>query len=173
MTKATSLQAVITRCHRELDQLFFIHQEAVLVGDLTRAIETLRRFSAAHDRHKNFEDEHLLTRLAEIDDPGDWPASLYAHEHDKINDLLTQLDEHLSRIHAQEPDGTALRAALIELLDREKSFKGLCEHHQEREEKGMLPALDKQTDAAWRASIIEPFVDKWRAMVQVPILTKY
>ena len=165
MNHPSSLQTIISRCHEELGQLFFAHQEAVLVGDLPRAIETLQRFTEFHDLHKNFEDEHLLPRLAELDDPGDWPASLYSHEHNKIADLLTQLEAHLIKLNTQKLAGTALRAALIELLDREKSFKGLCEHHQEREEKGMLPALDRQTETAWRLSIIEPFIDEWRATV--------
>jgi len=170
MTNSSSLKAVITRCHRELDQLFFVHQEAVLVGELPRAIEALHRFAEAHSLHKNFEDTHLLTRLAELDDPGDWPASLYSHEHNKIDDLLARLEEHLVRLNTRGLAGTALRAELIELLDREKSFKGVCEHHQEREEAGMLPVLDQQTDTAWRTAIIEPFVAAWRATIPAPIL---
>ena len=163
MTNPSSLKTVIAQCHQELNQLFFAHQEAVLVGDLSRAIEAMQRFAAAHDLHKRFEDEHLLPRLAKLDDPGDWAASLYNHEHKKIDELLTRLSEHLARLNARGLTGTALRAEIIELLDREKSFKGLCEHHQEREEAGMLPALDRQTNAAWRISLIEPFIDEWRA----------
>jgi len=165
MTATTSLKDVITLCHQELGQLFFAHQEAVLVGDLPRAIETLQQFTKVHDLHKSFEDKYLLPRLAELDDPGDWPASLYNHEHNKIGDLLTRLEEHLTKLSRQELAGTELHAELIDLLDREKSFKGLCEHHQEREEKGMLPALDRQTETAWRLSIIEPFTAAWRAAV--------
>ena len=142
-----------------------MHQEAVLVGDLPRAIETLQRYTEALDLHKNFEDEHLLPRLAALDDPGDWPVSLYSHEHNKIGDLLPQLEESIVQLNAQGLAGTTLRAELIELLDREKSIKGLCEHHQEREEAGMLPVLDQHTEEAWRRSIIDPFLDAWRATV--------
>jgi len=165
MTNPSSLKSVIAQCHQQLGKLFFVHQEAIFLADLPRAIETLQRYTEAHDLHKRFEDEHLLTRLAELEDPGDWPASLYSHEHNKINDLLTQLEENLDRLNTRKLTGTALRTELIELLDREKSFKGLCEHHQEREETGMLPALDRQTDTAWRISIIEPFMNEWRATV--------
>jgi len=161
MSHTASLKDVIALCHQELGQLFFTHQQAVLVGDLPRAIEALQQFTKAHDLHKSFEDEHLLPRLAELDDPGDWPASLYNHEHNKIGDLLTRLEQDLMQLKQQDLTGTPLHAALIELLDREKSFKGLCEHHQEREEKGMLPALDRQTETAWRLSIIEPFISAW------------
>jgi hypothetical protein len=54
-----------------------------------------------------------------------------------------------------------LRREIIAFLDKEKTFKALCEHHQEREEAGMLPELDKHTDIEWRASIIEPFLKDW------------
>ncbi len=166
MTEQTSLKAIISQCHQELNQLFFLHQEAVLIGELPRAIETLHQFTKAHKLHKTFEDDHLLTRLAELADPGDWPPSLYRHEHNKIDDMLSRVEESVVRISASSQTGTALRIEIIELLDREKSFKGVCEHHQEREEAGMLPALDKQTESAWRAAIIEPFLKAWHATVQ-------
>ena len=165
MSDPASLKTVIARCHQALNQLFFVHQEAVLLGELPRAIDALHQFTSAHNLHKDFEDTQLLTRLEELDDPGGWPASLYGHEHNKITSLLTQLEKDLLRLNARELSGTALRIELIELLDREKSIKGLCEHHQEREEAGMLPALDEQTDAAWRKAIIEPFIAEWQATV--------
>ncbi len=170
MSDSVSLKTIIAQCHRELNQLFFLHQEVVLIGELPRAIEALDRFAVAHTLHKNFEDTHLLTRLAELDDPGDWPASLYTHEHNKIDDLLTRLEKELARFSKQELAGTALRSAIIELIDREKSFKGVFEHHQEREEAGMLPALDRHTDSTWRTTIIEPFVNDWRTTVTAQIL---
>ncbi len=165
MSSLSSLKMVIARCHRQLSNLFFRHQEAILVDDLPRAIESLENFTEAHDLHKDFEDQQLIPQLAKLDDPGGWPASLYGQEHDKIEALLSRLRTHLVRLNAQGLTGTERRAALIELLDREKSFKGLCEHHQEREETGMLPALDKYTDVSWRTAIIESFMAEWRATV--------
>jgi len=161
MTDSSSLKDVIARCHRELNQLFFAHQEAVLSGEFPRAIESLQQFARAHHLHKDFEDNHLLPRLIDLDDPGAWPPSLYSFEHNKIDDLLARLEENLVRLSARELTGSALRFEIIGLLDQEKSFKGLCEHHQEREEAGMLAMLDRQTDAAWRAEIIAPFIDEW------------
>jgi len=161
MTDSSSLKDVIARCHRELDRLFFAHQEAVLSGEFPRAIEALQQFAVAHHLHKRFEDNHLLPRLIELDDPGAWPPSLYSFEHNKIDDLLARLEANLGRLSARELAGSALRVEIIELLDEEKSFKGLCKHHQEREETGMLAMLDRQTDAAWREEIIAPFVAEW------------
>jgi len=164
MTDSSSLKAVIARCHRELNRLFFAHQEAVLSGEFPRAIEALQQFAVAHHLHKRFEDNHLLPRLIDLDDPGAWPPSLYSFEHNKIDDLLARLEENLERLGARELAGSALNFEIIELLDQEKSFKGLCEHHQEREEAGMLAMLDRQTDEAWRAEIIAPFVADWLSL---------
>ena len=168
MSKNSSLKSVIARCHRDLNTLFFVHQEAVLIGELSAAIDSLHRYAEAHHLHKQFEDDHLLQRLADLDDPGDWPTSLYRHEHSKIDDTLKRVEENVVRLQARELSGTALRFGIIEILDREKSFKGLCEHHQEREEAGMLPALDRHTEPEWRNAIIAPFVEAWRATVIVP-----
>lgn len=170
MTKNSSLKSVIARCHRDLNTLFFLHQEAVLIGEMSAAIDSLQRFAEAHKLHKEFEDEHLLKRLAEIDDPGDWPTSLYKHEHSKIDDTLKRVEENIRRLQARKLNGTALNFGIIEILDREKSFKGLCEHHQEREEAGMLPALDRYTEPEWRNAIIVPFIEAWSTTVTVPVL---
>lgn len=167
MTDETSLKNVIARCHVELDRLFFAHQEAVLVGEMSRALDELHRYSVAHDLHKRFEDTHLISRLAELDDPGSWPVTLYEREHDKIEAQLAKLRDTLNGLVEQNIGGTALRIEIIALLDREKSYKGLCEHHQEREEAGMLPALDEQTDAAWRTEIIAPFSAEWQATIEL------
>jgi hypothetical protein len=54
-----------------------------------------------------------------------------------------------------------LRRQIIVFLDEEKTFKGLREHHQEREEAGMLLELDNQTGNNWRVSTIKPFMNAW------------
>ena len=163
---APSLKSEIASCHVELEQLFFRHQEAVLTGDLPAAQEALRRYAVAHDLHKRFEDEHLFPKLAELDDPGSWPLKIYVHEHDKIEARLEQITTTLNDLIERELHGTELRMALITLLDLEKSYKGLIEHHQEREEAGLLPALDAQTDPEWRRAVLEPFTAEWRMLRQ-------
>ena len=160
-----SLKSVIASCHVDLEQLFFAHQETVLTGDLPAAQEALRRYTVAHDLHKRFEDEHLFPRLAKLAEPGDWPPRIYVHEHDKIDERLQQLGRMLGELIDSESTGTELRMGIITLLDQEKSYKGLTEHHQEREEAGMLPALDAQTDANWRSAILEPFTAEWQALL--------
>ncbi len=138
----TSLLLLVSGWHRALDELFAEHQDALLRGDLDEAADLLDRYVQLHERHGQIEDIHLLPALAELDDPGPWPASLYTHEHNKLRELFTRTRSQLDAIRKRNLDGRPLRQALIGLLDEEKTLKGVCAHHQEREEKGLLPALD-------------------------------
>ena len=161
-TKIPSLKDVFAECHRELDELFFRHQEAVLLGRFNEARRLLDEFKEPHHLHMRLEDEVLIPKLAELGDRGRWRASLYSDEHAKIEELLAKTEADLHSLSLTGLSGTALRREIISFLDDEKTFKGLCEHHQQREESGILPELDEQTDAVWRASIIEPFLAAWR-----------
>lgn len=46
----------------------------------------------------------------------------------------------------QQFSESLLRRNIIALLDKEKIFKGLTEHHEEREEEAMLKELDEQLE---------------------------
>jgi len=164
MVDQTSLSEVVTACHRTLDEFFLVHQEAVLVGRLGRAARLLECFCDLHGLHMEFEDRYLIPILDDC--PGRWSAKLYSGEHDKIGKLLARTIDDLSALSARPLSGRPLRRALISFIDGEKTLKGLCEHHQEREEKGMLPELDTHTDTGWRRSVIEPFLAAWCIAVE-------
>lgn len=161
MPDNTKLTEVIARCHRELDELFLLHQEAVLLGRFDEAIKLLNCFKELHHLHMGFEDEKLIPKLDELGNRGRWPASLYTDEHAKVRELMEKTEDNLLSLSKGKLSNKDLRREIIAFLDKEKTFKGLCEHHQEREEAGMLPELDKHTDTKWRASIIEPFLKEW------------
>jgi hypothetical protein len=108
-----------------------------------------------------FEDDKLIPIFEGIDDRGRWPASLYTSEHAKVRELMGKTEISLQLLSKGQLSNKELRRQIISLLDQEKTFKGLCEHHQEREEAGMLPELDNQTEKRWRAQIIEPFMNAW------------
>ena len=166
MADNTQLTEVITECHRGLDELFLLHQEAVLLGQIDDAVRLLDCFAELHHLHMGFEDEKLIPRFAALDYRGRWPASLYSDEHAKVQELLKKTENNLRSLSIGQRSRKALRREIIGFLDNEKTFKGLCEHHQEREESGMLPELDEQTDALWRASIIEPFLKNWTCCME-------
>jgi hypothetical protein len=161
MSDNTKLTEVITRCHQGLVEFFLLHQEAVLLGRFDEAIQLLNCYMELHHLHMSFEDEKLIPKLEELGDRGRWPASLYSDEHAKLQELMGKTEDYLLSISKGQLSNKDLRRNIIAFLDKEKSIKGLCEHHQEREEAGMLPELDRETDTKWRVSVIEPFLKEW------------
>jgi hypothetical protein len=155
------LTDVITRCHHSLDELFLQHQEAVLLGNFDDATRIFKRYETLHRLHMDFEDDTLITRLDELEVRGRWPASLYRQEHLKVQQLIRKTENSLHSLSKASLFNQNLRRAVIGFLDNEKTYKGLCEHHQEREESGIFPELDRQTDVKWRRRVIEPFLSEW------------
>ncbi len=166
MPDNTKLTEVITRCHRGLDDLFLLHQEEILLGHFSRAAQLLNYFRELHRVHMDFENDRLIPKLEEFDSAGQWPASLYKDEHTKVEDLLARTEDNLLILGQSRSEGSELRRETIELLDWEKTFKGLCKHHQEREETALLPDLDRQTDTGWRVSVIDPFIEEWNSCMR-------
>lgn len=166
MTDNTTFTKVVSRCHSILDEIFLIHQEAILSGRFNDAINVFNSYRQLHDLHKSFEDEILIPKFNEVGNRGRWPASMYRMEHDKIRDLLEKTEKYLSELCETRLEGRNLRRNIIAFLDREKTFKGYCEHHQDREENGLLPELDGLVDSKWRADVIGPFVDDWENSVK-------
>jgi hypothetical protein len=160
------LTEVVTRCHNQLDDLFLLHQEAVILGKFDEALQLLKCFKELHHLHMRFEDEQLIPELDGIDDLGRWPASLYSAEHAKVQSLMERTVTRLQSLGESPVSRQATRRQIIDLLDDEKSFKGLCEHHQEREESGLLPELDSQTGDRWRATVIGSFQRSWNDCVE-------
>jgi len=161
MPDTAKLTEVIIQCHKGLDEIFLLHQEAVLLGNFDDAIQLLNCFKELHHLHAAFEDEKLIPKLEKLHGRERWPASLYTLEHNKVQELMGKTENNLISLSQRQLSGRDLRRAIITLLEYEKTFKGVCEHHQEREEAGLLPELDQNTDAKWRASIIEPFLKEW------------
>ncbi len=161
MIDETKLTDVITKCHQELDELFLLHQEAVVLAKFEAAVGLLGCFGELHQFHMDFENEKLIPALTELGDPGRWPASLYSSEHDKVQELLKKTEGRLLSLRDSRLSRKNTRRAIIVLLDEQKTLKGVCEHHQEREQVGLLPELDKLTDTEWRTNIIKPFLEEW------------
>ena len=161
MLDNTKLTDVIAQCHQELDELFLLHQEAILLQKFDAATKLLSCFKELHALHRGFEDKQLIPELDGLVSQSRWPALLYTSEHAKIQELLEETEKNLLSLSKSQLSNQDLRREIIALLDEEKTFKGLCEHHQEREERGILPELDKQTDEKWRIRIIKPFLKEW------------
>ncbi len=163
LSSSESLQHVLARCHSQLDELFLQHQESLLQGKLEEALFLLEIYWSCHSLHSEFEDEEIFPVYRELPRPGRWDATLYDKEHQKINDLYETLRSSITTLLDRALKGSELRRGIIQLMDREKSFKGLCEHHQEREEQSLLVELDTQADSDWKMNTIGKFSDLWEA----------
>jgi hemerythrin-like domain-containing protein len=166
MSENAGLTEVFIQCHRDLDDFFLLHQEAVLLGRLDAAIQSLNCFIELHDLHMGVEDQKLIPGLCELGDRGRWPAALYVAEHNKVRELIGKIEDNLLSLSKGQLSGKDFRREIITFLDTEKTLKGLCEHHQEREEAGLLRELDDAKGKRWRVSVIEPFLKEWHACME-------
>ena len=157
----SSLQHLFKQCHSQLDELFLLHQEALLQGELTEALFLLEIYWSCHSLHSDFEDAQIFPVYRDLPEPGRWDATLYNKEHQKIKDLYETVRSAITTLIDRGLEGSPLRRGIIQLMDREKSFKGLCEHHQEREEQSLLVELDAQADSDWKMNTAGQFSDMW------------
>lgn len=142
----------VLRClHERLEELFLLHQEALLECDLPLARSRFDDYEAALAAHLRLEEERLLPvyrRAGRI--PGG-PEEFFTGEHRKLRALLERcrllLDEALR-------DPVPDRRAIIRLFDLEATFKSLTEHHHQREENILFPALDRVTTAVERSELL-------------------
>lgn len=126
--------------HRELNELFFRHQVSLLDYNFRTAFERLCEYESALLAHMRDEEELLLPLYGERASPArGGRADFFLLEHDKMRRLLTHFREQLPRLYEMpEPS-----RALIKLLDQETTYKHLVEHHDEREERYLYPALEQ------------------------------
>ena len=145
MTTNTDLPTLTARIlaeHQEMDELFLQHQEALLEQDWGKAQARYAAFHALLLRHIELEDSCLVPLHQQLAKP-QWRTLVYTAEHDKVLEIAQIMAE---RIAAPKPENASQRLRwIIKLLDDERSLKNLVEHHNEREEKGMLPELARQT----------------------------
>jgi hypothetical protein len=166
MESETSLVKQFKACHFHLDELFLL-QEALLQAKLDNALIILKIFKTCHDLHMRFEDDKLIPKYASLPEQGKWDATLYQQEHQKVLELYKKIEQGLSWLVQQDLNLSQLRRNIIKLLDRQKSFKGLCEHHQEREESSLFVELDRQSDANWRVEIRTSFSEIWDRKIEL------
>ena len=145
MTTNTDLPTLTARIlaeHQEMDELFLQHQEALLEQDWGKAQARYAAFHTLLKNHIELEDRVLLPLHQQLEKP-QWRSLVYTAEHDKVLEIAQIMAE---RIAAPKPENASQRLRwIIKLLDDERSLKNLVEHHNEREEKGMLPELARQT----------------------------
>ncbi|MDX1695452.1 MAG: hemerythrin domain-containing protein [Ketobacteraceae bacterium] len=141
-TQFNSLLQCVSYYHRQIDEMLMLHQEAVIVQDIPLADEALRLFTRLLKTHIELEDKLLIPQHEKIRGEIRWRTRVYKDEHTKLHELLNKLQIMIKKA----PEASELRRWVIEFIDYERTFKNVMEHHEEREEKGLLLELDHALD---------------------------
>jgi len=141
--------------HESLDELFLMHQIAVVRLDAQRALNYLARFHAEIEKHIRYEEDVLLPLYAERggNELEGGRVDFYVKEHKKILELLEELAQSLSRLSLPDNDEGARKA--LELLEKEHPLKTLVDHHDRREHAFLYPFLDQVTNAEEKRTMLE------------------
>jgi hemerythrin superfamily protein len=144
--------------HAELDELFLLHQEALVERrfDLARELcAAYRRLLTTHMRH----EEALILPIFERAGPVPrWPVVLYTGQHQKLLALLDQIEARLGSL--------AGRRGAIELISFEATYKHLLEHHDGAEREGLYPVVDRSASPEEQTRVLETVRTEWRAAVE-------
>lgn len=151
--------ARVDACHRALEELLGLHQEALLAADWPLAGRCLALFHSALRLHIRQEDAWLLPAYAAVEAAQPWPARVFSGEHRKLEAFLARLWPAF-RALAAAPS----RRAVIELIELEKSLKHLAEHHHLRENEALFPALDAALPEARRRELLARMEAEWRRL---------
>lgn len=145
------LRSAMMGLHDDLAQAFFSHQTALLDRDFARAASHLARYREQLFAHAQDEEQFVLPRYRELGgDDGDAPVRLFLGEHDKLRMFVDEFTARIASLCAQPDD-----AKLLELLDREATFKNLVLHHDLRERNMLYPFLAARLGADAQRSILE------------------
>jgi hemerythrin-like domain-containing protein len=145
--------------HERLDELFLSHQEALLEGNLAEARTILAAYQELLELHMRHEELVLLPRYQRLGTSPAWPIELYVSQHERMRELLRGAVERLAGIDENE---AGWRRELIRLLDFERSFKHLAEHHDLAERRGLFPALAIKLAKHEQAKLVGRWLREWR-----------
>jgi uncharacterized protein with PIN domain len=133
--------------HRALEVLFLRHRLALMDAEVGRALKMLRRFNLCMRRH--IEDERALifplyqhAAPAAGYEKGAHP-DIFENEHRKILDHMERMEASTEALEEEAGGAEKLRARCLQLLDREKVFADLLEHHDLRERTYLYPAVEE------------------------------
>lgn len=136
--------------HRELDELFLLHQEALVEGELSRSLDLFSSYRAAVVRHAQDEERELLPLYESVHRERRHAAEVFVLEHQRLHELLARIEDMLIACG----DRPLTSRQRVHLIEREASYKHLFEHHDERERQHLFPALDQLVPAEQRAELL-------------------
>ena len=146
--------------HEETDELFLRHQELLLERQLPAASAALRVYRELLELHMRHEEELLLPLYARSQPSPRWPFILYSGQHQRMRELLSAASEQLARL-----DVDSVRSRdIIALLDQERTYKHLVEHHDGAEREGLFPALERALSDEQHLEITGRCLREWRRL---------
>lgn len=150
---------VLSNEHVELTHLFTRHQEALVTRSWARAARLLDYYQKRLQYHIGLEERYLLPYCAEEKADGHWQAHVYIAEHRRLEELLRKTSTRLAVARRRGVSS----AALIALMDEEKTLKHVAQHHHQREDmalfEGLRESLPEEARAALIHSLAQP--DNW------------
>ena len=151
MTAERRVGEVMMALHEDLAQRFFAHQRALLDRDFAAAARHLTGYREHLLLHMRDEEELVLPRYRDAGgDATDAPVRLFLGEHGKMRDFVADFERRVAALIAAPDD-----AALLELFDREATFKNLVLHHDLRERNALYPFVDANVSAGERRTILD------------------
>lgn len=154
-----SLLALTADYHETIDALFILHQECLLEHALVEADLVLSHFKTALAAHLEAENQWLLPSYESLQIEKRWPASLYQKEHAKLAQMLQKVERYMDTLAGKQ--SRRYRFAMLDLLDYERSFRNVLEHHEEREELALLKDLDEHLSAGRLQELYEKCEQHW------------
>lgn len=136
--------------HRELDELLFQHQRALMRIEIDRAEELLAEYARDLLAHIRDEEEVMLPIYSErVKAPVGGAVDIFLAEHEKLRRFLALFAEEIARIRQMDDQ----ERGVLFLIDSQHLFKRLLVHHDTREKKMMYPLLDQVTTEAEREEL--------------------
>ncbi len=145
--------------HDHLDELFHLHQQAVLIMRWPLAIDLFDAYRALQALHVAQEEERLLPLFRRAGTIAGAPVELFTGQHKK---MFAQLDRLGALLDSIRQIGDVRRSA-IEVLDHETAFKHLAEHHHGAEVKYFYPTLERMASTREVTELVLDCWQQWHA----------
>lgn len=145
--------------HQAMEVAWVEHRLALMAGTLDTALQHLERFQRAMTVHLNLENERVLSAYR-AHPPGEGyvrggAPEIFETEHRRILDRLSGFERWLKNLIAQRVTGDDCRLACLHMLDREKVFTDLLEHHDHRERAYLYPHLEAVLPRTEKEALVE------------------
>jgi len=129
--------------HVQLEERYHRHQVALLDRDFARATHELAEYRERLFRHMVDEEERVLPHYRDLGGDGsNAPVKLFLGEHQRMREFVLDCLARCEELQA-EPDDHRL----LELFDREATYKNLVLHHDLRERNALYPFLAARLNA--------------------------